>query len=33
MIPNKLLRRSLKEGVSSLFQLCDKLELLTRGKR
>lgn len=36
MIQNKHLRRSLKEGVSSklsLFQLCDKLELLRRGKR
>lgn len=36
MIQNKHLRRSLKEGVSSklsLFQLCEKLELLRHGKR
>lgn len=36
MIQNKHLRRSLEEGVSSklsLFQLCDKLELLRHGKR
>lgn len=36
MIQNKHLRRSLKEGVSSklsLFQLCEKLELLSHGKR
>lgn len=36
MIQSKHLRRSLKEGVSSklsLFQLCEKLELLKCGKK